>query len=80
MYTDCVSPYIRALFTGDFFTLMKTEMNDLERMRHSSAHVMAAAVCRLFDHVQLDIGPSTDDGFYYDFDLKDRITPDDFER
>ena len=59
---------------------MKTEMNDLERMRHSSAHVMAAAVCRVFDNVQLDIGPSTDDGFYYDFDLKDRITPDDFER
>jgi threonyl-tRNA synthetase len=59
---------------------MKMEMNDLERMRHSSAHVMAAAVCRIFDNVQLDIGPSTDDGFYYDFDLKDRITPEDFER
>ena len=59
---------------------MKSEMNDLERMRHSSAHVMAAAVCRLFGNVQLDIGPSTDDGFYYDFDLTDRITPEDFER
>ncbi len=59
---------------------MKTELTDLERMRHSAAHVMAAAVCRLFENVQLDIGPSTDDGFYYDFDLKDRITPDDFER
>jgi len=41
---------------------------------------MAAAVCRLFDNVKLDIGPSTDDGFYYDFDLEDRITPEDFER
>lgn len=60
---------------------MKNEpMNDLEKMRHSAAHVMAAAVCRLFDNVQLDIGPSTDDGFYYDFDLTDRLTPDDFER
>jgi len=59
---------------------MKTEMTELEKMRHSAAHVMAAAVCRVFDNVQLDIGPSTDDGFYYDFDLKDRITPDDFER
>ncbi len=55
-------------------------MTDLEKLRHSSAHVMAAAVCRLFDNVQLDIGPSTDDGFYYDFDLEDRITPEDFER
>ena len=60
---------------------MKTEpSNDLEMLRHSTAHVMAAAVCRLFDNVQLDIGPSTDDGFYYDFDLEDRITPEDFER
>lgn len=60
---------------------MKNEKTtDLERLRHSAAHVMAAAVCRLFDNVQLDIGPSTDDGFYYDFDLQDRITPDDFER
>jgi threonyl-tRNA synthetase len=55
-------------------------MTDLERMRHSTAHVMAAAVCRLYDNVQLDIGPSTDDGFYYDFDLPDRITPEDFKR
>mgnify|MGYP000921946490 CR=1 FL=1 len=59
---------------------MNTEYSDLEVMRHSAAHIMAAAVCRLFKNVQLDIGPSTDDGFYYDFDLADRITPDDFER
>lgn len=49
-------------------------------MRHSAAHVMAAAVCRVFQGVQLDIGPSTDDGFYYDFDLKDRLSPEDFPR
>ena len=48
-------------------------------MRHSAAHVMAAAVCRVFDDVKLDIGPATDDGFYYDFDLSRRLTPDDFE-
>ncbi|MCF7839051.1 MAG: threonine--tRNA ligase [Candidatus Marinimicrobia bacterium] len=47
-------------------------------MRHSAAHVMAAAVCRLFPHVQLDIGPATDDGFYYDFDLPERLTPEHF--
>ncbi len=46
-------------------------------MRHSAAHVMAAAVCRLYEQVQLDIGPSTDDGFYYDFDLPHRISPED---
>ena len=60
---------------------MKNETtNNLELLRHSTAHVMAAAVCRLFKNVQLDIGPSTDDGFYYDFDLEDRITPEDFEK
>ncbi len=49
-------------------------------MRHSAAHVMAAAVCRLFPDVQLDIGPTIEDGFYYDFDLSHRLTPDDFPR
>ncbi|MBU0679029.1 MAG: threonine--tRNA ligase [Verrucomicrobia bacterium] len=53
--------------------------SELYRMRHSAAHVMAAAVCRLFDDVQLDIGPPTDDGFYYDFDLPHRLSPDDFD-
>lgn len=42
------------------------------------AHVMAAAVCRLYDNVKLDIGPATDSGFYYDFDLPRRISPEDF--
>ena len=49
-------------------------------MRHSAAHVMAAAVCRVFENVQLDIGPATDDGFYYDFDLPHRLNTEDFAR
>lgn len=53
---------------------------DLDGMRHSAAHVMAAAVYGLFDDVQLDIGPTISDGFYYDFDLPHRITPEDFSR
>ena len=47
-------------------------------MRHSTAHVMAAAICKLFEHVRCDIGPATADGFYYDFDLPHRLTPADF--
>ena len=59
---------------------MKRDPNsELNRMRHSAAHVMAAAVCRLFEDVQLDIGPPTEDGFYYDFDLPHRLTPEDFD-
>ena len=53
---------------------------DLEVMRHSAAHVMAAAVGRLFKDVKFDIGPATEDGFYYDFDLLTRIAPEDFPR
>ena len=53
-------------------------MQNIEKMRHSAAHVMAAAVCRLYKDVQLDIGPATEDGFYYDFDLSHRLTPADF--
>ena len=55
-------------------------MQALDVMRHSAAHVMAAAVCRLFPDVKLDIGPATDDGFYYDFDLPHRLTPEDFSQ
>ncbi|MGI6099683.1 MAG: threonine--tRNA ligase [Kiritimatiellia bacterium] len=53
-------------------------MQPLETLRHSAAHVMAAALCRLYPGVQLDIGPSTDEGFYYDIDLEHRIAPEGF--
>jgi threonyl-tRNA synthetase len=56
-------------------------MSDLERLRHSSAHIMATAVLRLWPDALLDIGPPTDEGFYYDFDLPGhRFSPEDFPR
>ena len=55
------------------------EMDITEEMRrHSAAHLTARAVCNLFPGTQTDIGPATDDGFYYDFDLEHRIAPEDF--
>lgn len=60
--------------------MSKDNTTELETMRHSAAHVMAAAVFRLFENVQLDIGPSTDDGFYYDFDIPTRLTAEDLPR
>ncbi|HAZ31393.1 MAG TPA: threonine--tRNA ligase [Dehalococcoidia bacterium] len=51
--------------------------NRLEAMRHSAAHVMAEAVQALFPDVKFGIGPATDDGFYYDFELPRSLTPDD---
>jgi threonyl-tRNA synthetase len=53
-------------------------MNDLERMRHSAAHVMAAAVTDLIPGTKVAIGPPIEDGFYYDFELPRDLTPDDF--
>lgn len=51
--------------------------NRLETMRHSAAHVMAEAVQALFPDVKFGIGPATEDGFYYDFELPRPLTPDD---
>ena len=59
----------------------RNRMTDLERLRHSCSHVMATAVLRLWPDALLDIGPATDEGFYYDFDLPShRFTPEDFAR
>jgi threonyl-tRNA synthetase len=56
------------------------KMTPLEELRHSSAHVLATAVLRLFPEAKLDIGPPTDTGFYYDFDLAHKFTPEDLEK
>src|SRR5690348_3041557 len=52
-------------------------MDDLERMRHSAAHVMAEAVTSIFPDAKLAIGPPIEDGFYYDFDLPRPLTTED---
>ena len=52
---------------------------ELLKIRHSAAHVLAAAVLRLFPDAKLDIGPATDSGFYYDFDLDHKFTAQDLE-
>ena len=53
-------------------------MTPLEELRHSAAHVLAASVLRLFPETQLDIGPPTANGFYYDFDSEHRFSTEDF--
>jgi threonyl-tRNA synthetase len=49
---------------------------DLNILRHTAAHVMAQAVKRLFPQVKLAIGPSIEDGFYYDFETTEPFTPE----
>jgi len=53
---------------------------NLEVLRHSTAHVMAAAVLDLFPETAIGIGPATDEGFYYDFGFKDRLLPEDLPK
>ena len=49
-------------------------------IRHSASHVMAQAVKELFPTVKLTFGPSTENGFYYDFDYERTFTPQDLEK
>ena len=58
--------------------LTRKDPESLGVIRHSCAHVMARAVMRLFDGVQLAFGPTIDGGFYYDFDLPHTLTEEDF--
>jgi threonyl-tRNA synthetase len=55
-------------------------MTDLERVRHSCAHVLATAILRLWPEAQFAAGPPVENGFYYDVELPHRITPEDFEK
>ncbi len=52
---------------------------DLDMLRHSAAHIMADAVLRLFPDAKPTIGPSVEDGFYYDFDFKRPFTEEDLK-
>lgn len=52
----------------------------LEIYRHTAAHIMAQAVKRIYGDVKLAIGPAIEDGFYYDFDLEERFSQEDFDK
>ena len=55
-------------------------MSPLEELRHSASHIMATAILRLWPEAKLDIGPPIETGFYYDFDLDHKFTPEDLEK
>jgi threonyl-tRNA synthetase len=56
----------------------RAQMTELERLRHSCAHVMATAILRLWPDAQFAYGPPVESGFYYDVELGHRISPEDF--
>ncbi len=53
---------------------------DIETLRHSTSHIMADAVAKLFPGVKMAIGPAIDSGFYYDFDRAEPFVPEDLKR
>ncbi|HYP24424.1 MAG TPA: threonine--tRNA ligase [Actinomycetota bacterium] len=60
--------------------VVSTEDDGRYVIRHSTAHVLAQAVLRLYPGAKYSIGPPIEDGFYYDFDVETPFTPDDLER
>lgn len=62
-------------------SIMKFEDSEgAHAFRHTSSHIMAQAVKRLFPGTKLAIGPAIDNGFYYDFDSEHKFVPEDLER
>src|SRR5437868_8909118 len=59
---------------------MRAQMTDIERLRHSTAHVLATAILKIWPEAQFAAGPPVENGFYYDVDLPHRISPEDFEK
>lgn len=58
---------------------MKNENNNLTNLRHSTAHLLAAAVLRLWPDTKLTIGPAIENGFYYDFEFSQPISEENFK-
>jgi threonyl-tRNA synthetase len=58
----------------------RAKMTELERIRHSAAHVLATAILKIWPDAQFAAGPPVENGFYYDVELAHRISPEDFSR
>ena len=65
---------------GNLELILTTTNEGLEILRHSTSHLMAQAVKRLYPNVQVTIGPAIKDGFYYDFDTDKPFTDEDLPK
>jgi len=75
-----LSEYLPTEGRYEFRLISNQDHEALDLLRHSCAHLMARAVIRLFDGVQLAFGPTTAEGFYYDFEMSHKLTEEDFPR
>ncbi|MBP3039922.1 threonine--tRNA ligase [Bacillaceae bacterium Marseille-Q3522] len=84
---------LAGIFNGNMYDLRRPLMEDgaieiitpdreeaLEVLRHSTAHLMAQALKRLYKNVKFGVGPVIENGFYYDIDLETSITPEDLPK
>jgi threonyl-tRNA synthetase len=77
---DKIRDLSTVLNDGDMVSIVKRDDEEgLELIRHDAAHIMAQAVQELFPGTQVTIGPSIDNGFYYDFARDEGFSSDDFE-
>ena len=58
----------------------RSQMSDIERLRHSTAHILATAIAKIWPDAQFAAGPPVENGFYYDVELEHRISPEDFAK
>src|SRR6476659_2911161 len=74
---DLMTPIRRG---GAFTVITEKDPRSLAVLRHSGAHILATAVRRLRPDAKIGFGPAIEDGFYYDFEVKEPFTPDDLEK
>ncbi|MCA1318674.1 threonine--tRNA ligase [Bacillus tianshenii] len=65
---------------GEISIVVQDTEEALGIMRHSTAHLMAQAIKRLYGNVKLGVGPVIENGFYYDIDMEESLTPDDLQK
>ena len=76
-FIDLRSPIVE---DGEISIVVQDTEEALGIMRHSTAHLMAQAIKRLYGNVKLGIGPVIENGFYYDIDMEESLTPDDLQK
>lgn len=65
---------------GSIEIITYRDKEGIEIMRHSTAHLMAQAIKRLYGNVKLGVGPVIEEGFYYDIDMEEKLTPEDLPK
>jgi threonyl-tRNA synthetase len=58
----------------------RQQMSEIDRLRHSSAHILATAILRIWPEAQFAAGPPVENGFYYDLELDHHLSPADFDK